>query len=233
MNHQAIIKYFDGLSFEESTHKYTFKNKQLSRSVSDLVKLFVKKAHFDKIAEYKDIQLGLPIGTHSTMWKKNANLSCVKGDKAHFFGEMYAFCRKLKPTDGFERAIVKFYKELPEHIEVIFVELKMYHKKLMFGGMGDIILYNKKKKAYIIADYKSNANLFKVYKDNKLKKPFSELAENNFNKYQIQLNFYQILFEQTGFKVCNRIIVWIKEDGTYSLHKVKDYTKRLKEYMKI
>ena len=33
---------------------------------------------------------------------------------------------------------------------------------------------------------------------------FSNLLENSFNKYQIQLSYYQILLEQTGIEVSSR-----------------------------
>ena len=58
----------------------------------------------------------------------------------------------------------------------------------MFGGTADIILYNTKTNKYIIADYKTNEDLFKNFKGKKLNGVFSKHLENGYNKYQIQFS---------------------------------------------
>lgn len=230
---KQILNFFSGLTFEEDSHTYLVKGKKLKRSVSDLVNNFTVKVNFSEKADKKDERLGLPAGTTSQMWKNNADLACAKGNKAHFFGEIYAFHRNVKPTDGFERAVVKFWSELPKHVVPVFTELKMYHFQLMFGGMMDILLYNKNTKKFLIVDYKSNSKLFDNFKGKTLKKPFHDLLETNFNKYQLQFSFYQLLFEQTGFEVERRILVWLKKEGEYLMYDTEDYTSTLKEYLKM
>jgi len=227
-----ILSFFQDLGFEEKTHKYYVKGEPLSKSVSRLIKEFVHYTDFKQIALATDRRDDLPPGTTSIFWNNKSKVSLAKGDKAHFFGEMYAFKRNLKPTCGYERAVVKFWNELPDHIIPVFTELKMYHKLYRFGGMKDITLYNTKTQKFIIGDYKTNEDLFKNHKGKKLKKPFSSYLDNPFNHYQIQFSFYQILFEQTGYEVEGRVLIHLKPDGTYDMYDTEDLTEPLNQFLK-
>lgn len=232
MNKSKIIGFFKELEFDEPKHIYSVKGQRIKSSVSKLVKLFVKKTNFNDIATSIDKRDSLPKGTTSLMWSLNSKVSLAIGTAAHFFGEMYAFNRILKPSNGYERAIVKFWNDLPEHIVPVEMELKMYHKDYMFAGTGDILLYNTKTGYYIIGDYKTNKDLFKNHQGQKMLKEFSHLLDMPLNHYQLQLSFYQILFEQLGLKVESRKIVWLKPDGEYDMYDTQDYTEILKEYLK-
>jgi len=227
-----ISKFFEDVKFTEENHQYKVGGSPLSSSVSGKIKDLVPHVNFDEIALRKDTKLGFPLGTHKSLWKNNSDLACAKGNKAHFFGEIYAFNRNLKPTDGYEVAIKKFWDELPKFIIPLFTELVMYHKDYMFGGTADIICLDTRDNSLIIMDYKTNSELYKHFKNNTLKAPFKFLDETNFSKYELQFSFYQILLEQVpGVKIKARRLVWIKDDGSYELLKTIDYTEHLKKYM--
>jgi hypothetical protein len=232
MDKDKIKKFFNKLEFDEGKHLYSINGNKINSSVSKLVKNFVKSTDFNQIAAGMDRRDGLPKGTTSDLWKFNSNISLAIGNRAHHFGELYAFHRNLKPPTGYEEAIVKFWNDLPEHIEPVIMELQMYHKDYMFAGTGDILLYNKNSGNYIIGDYKTNKDLFKNFKGQKMLGEFSSLLDMPINHYQLQLSFYQILFEQIGLIVEGRKIVWVKPDGTYDMYDTEDYTKVLKEYLK-
>jgi hypothetical protein len=232
MDKSKIIGFFKDLEFNEPTHIYKVKGKKIKSSVSKLVKLFVKSTNFKDIATSIDKRDELPTGTTSLIWSLNSKVSLAIGTAAHFFGELYAFNRILKPSNGYEVAIAKFWKELPEHIVPVEMELKMYHKNYLFAGTGDILLYNKITGHYIIGDYKTNKDLFKNFKETKMLGIFNSLLDMPLNHYQLQLSFYQILFEQTGLIVESRKVVWVKPDGNYTMYDTEDYTLELKEYLK-
>lgn len=59
---------------------------------------------------------------------------------SHLFGELYPFNRDLEPKSGFEKAIVKFWNDLPDFIIPVIMECRMYHKELMYAGTLDILL---------------------------------------------------------------------------------------------
>lgn len=224
---EKIKAFFQKLTFDEKNHRYYVDNEPLEYSVSGLIKKYVDNPDFSQIARKTDIRDGLPPGTTQKLWDGKSEAACSKGDKVHFFGEIYAFHRTIKPRCKQEEAVVKFWNELPDHIVPAFTELQMYHLKGMFGGTADIILYNTKTKKFIIADYKTNEDLFKNFQEKKLLKPFSYKLDNPYNKYQIQFSYYQIMFEQTGEKVENRCLVWLKPDGTYDMFFTEDLTETL------
>lgn len=230
-SHKFLKEFFSKLHFEEKEHKYFVEGVPLEKSVSGVIKDFVEYVDFTKKAEEIDLRKGLPLGTTKKLWDLKANLSCAKGNKAHFFGETYAFHRGLGPTDGYEEAIASFWKDLPPHIEVVCTELQMYHLKHLIGGTADIILYDTINKTYIIGDYKTNEDLFKNFKGKTLLAPFNDKLDCNFSKYTLQLSLYQIMLEQVGVKVSNRVLIHIKPDGSYLKYFTEDITTKIKEHL--
>lgn len=230
---RAIVSLFSPLTFKEKKHIYLVNNKALKISVSGLIKKYVKFVDYDGIAKSIDIKMDLPIGTTKKAWTDKSDKACDTGNKAHYFGEDYTFNRDILPSTQFEKAIVAFWDSLPGHIVPVFTELKMYHLELMFGGTADIILYNTITEKFIIADYKTNEDIFKNFKGKKLKAPFLDLLESGFNKYQLQFSFYQILFEQTGLEVERRLLVWLKPDGTFDMYDTEDLTTELRKELEL
>lgn len=234
-----ILKNFMGLEFNEGNHKYFFNSKPITISVSGLIKNYYKP--FDsysislRIAERDGVKQEDVIKG----WDDTSKIGMNIGNKAHFFGEVYPFQKHLEPKDGFEEAIVKFWNDLPSHIVPVIMELRMFHKEYMFAGTADILLYNTLTDTFIIGDYKTNKDLFKNYKGKennykgqKMIGPFSDMLDTPFAHYNIQLSYYQILFEQTGFKVSSRKLIWLLPDGTYKLYDLDDYTEILKDDLK-
>ena len=229
---ERIKGFFKSLTFDEPKHIYYVKGKRLKSSVSKVLKIFVKQTDFNQIAENIDKRDELPIGTTAKLWDLNSKISLAIGTRAHYFGEVYAFNRTLKPTSGYEEAIVKFWNEMPDHIVPVIMELQMYHKDYMFAGTGDILLFNKLTGKYIIGDYKTNKDLFKNHNEQRMLGPFSDLLDMPLNHYKLQLSFYQILFEQIGLEVEGRKIIWVKPSGEYEMYDTPDYTEVLNEYLK-
>lgn len=226
-----IDQFFEGLEFEESSHRYSLNNKPFSISVSGIVNKFVKPFDiYNKSLEIAERE-GRCQEDILQEWEYKRNKACELGTNVHLFGEQYTFNKGLKPNNGYEKAIVKFFNVIPEWVIPAKVELKMYHKKYLFAGTCDTLLYNTRTENWIITDYKTNEDLLKNYGGQGLLGCFSDLLENNLNKYQIQLNLYQILFEQTGFKIEERRIIHLLPDGEFMNYKTEDYTDRLQYYL--
>ncbi len=221
---QHVINFFSELKFNEEKHIYNHKERQLC-SVSSAIKRYVEPFDAEKIAGFVAKKRGISKQAVLQEWDDKKKAACNKGHRVHSFGENY--CKGDVPTDGYEKAIVKFWDSIPEHIYPFLFELKMFSDKLGIAGTADIILYNTKTGKFIIADYKTNIDLFKNYRGKKLLKPFNGLLDNPFNKYQIQLSYYQYLFEQCGFEVEDRKIIWLKPDGTYKSYKTENLIKTI------
>jgi len=227
-----ILSFYEELKFNDEHHQYSINGKRIKFSVSGLIKKFVKPFDSKRISKIVARARKVPQKVIIKEWNTKRDRACRRGTEVHLFGELYPFNKQLEPKNGYEEAVVKFWNDLPSYVIPVFVELQMYHKEYMFAGTADIILYNTKTGNYIIGDYKTNEDLFKNYKGKKMVDPFGFLLDNSFNKYQLQLSFYQILFEQLDLKVSSRKIIWLLSNGEYKLYDTEDYTKVLENYLK-
>jgi len=229
---KRILKFFEKLEFDEGKHLYSVNGDKINSSVSKIIKNFVKPFDAQRISKGVAEKEGVSQEVILKRWKQAGKEACDKGTRVHLFGELYPFDRSLKPSDGFEEAVIQFWNDLPEHIVPVIMELRMYHKDYLFAGTGDILLYNKLTGRYIIGDYKTNKDLFKNHKGKKMLGLFDDLLDMPLNHYQLQLSFYQILFEQIGLQVESRKIIWLKPNGTYDMYDTENYTGILKDYLK-
>lgn len=223
---ENVINFFKDIRFNEDTHTYKINGKKLI-PVSYILKNFVEEFDSDKMSGIVALKRNITKEEVLKEWEDNKNRACELGTSVHLFGEKYCRNRDLKPTNGYEEAIVKWYSTKPDYIETTFLELQMYSNSLGIAGTSDMVFYNTKTDKFKILDFKTNTDLFKNYKGKKMLKPFDNLLDNPYNKYQLQLSLYQILFEQTGYEIESRALVWIKPNGTYEVYKTEDYTKQL------
>lgn len=225
--------FFKDIVFKEEEHSYEVKSTTLKISVSGLIKKYKYPVNWDKVITDLSASSGRSRKEIKKEWKEKATIGCDIGNKAHKFGELYPFDRTIKPVTAFDRAIAKFWNDLPKHVVPLLLEVKMYHKKYMFAGTADILLYNTLTGKIIICDYKTNKDLFKNFNQQKMTGPFSHLLCCNYNHYSLQLSYYQILLEQIpGIEVSGRKLIWLKPNGTYLLYDLEDYTNILNEELK-
>lgn len=221
-----IKSYFKDLEFNEEEHKYSLRGRDVSlTSVSHKIKDFV--IPFDTLGNAERVAKREGVTTEEILkrWKDKANNACSLGTKVHLFGELYNGTQK--PTNGYEEAIVKFSKIVPPHIDLLINELQMYNEEFGIAGTADLVYYNHNTGKLRIMDWKTNADLFKNFKGQTLLKPFENILDSPYGKYVLQLSFYQLMLEQTGYEVEDRCLIWIKPDGTYTCHKTPDVSKEL------
>jgi hypothetical protein len=224
---------FSNLTFEEKKHKYFVEGKPIKTSVSGLISKFYE--HFDAqaVAPFSAKKLGITTEEVLKQWADINQESRDRGHRVHNFGELYQFDRSLKPSCPQEEAIVAFWESLPEHIIPVAAELRMYHFEHFFAGTADIILFDTKNQTYIIADYKTNKDLFKNFKNKTMLAPFEALLDCPLNHYVVQLSYYQLLLEQIGVRVSKRVIIWLGLDGKFTCINTDDVTSILKSNLTI
>lgn len=230
---QVIDNNFGDLKFNESQHKYSVKGHTFKKSVSKVIEDFYLKFDTEKVSARVAKTRGITQDEVKAEWKATNKEAIDRGTRVHLFGELYPFNRGMKPGCPQEEAVVKFWNDLPEWILPVAMEVKMYHKLYMFPGTMDILLFNTKTQEYIIADYKTNKDLFKNFREKKMTGIFSNSLDHPFNHYQVQLSLYQILLEQIGIKVYKRTIIWLKLDGTYDMYDTEDLRSVLDEHLKL
>ncbi len=220
-----VENFFSELEFDAVKHAYKVDDRSLE-SVSSVISGFTEPFDADRIAGYVAKSRKISKEEVLAEWDAKRDAACDKGNRVHDFGENYT--GSCTPSDGYEKAVCAFWDTLPEHIEPFLMELKMFSLETGMAGTADIILYNTKTNKFIIADYKTNIDLFKNYKGKKMLIPFQDKLDMPFSKYELQLSFYQNLFEQCGYEVEDRKIIWLREDGTFEVYKTEDLTEKLK-----
>lgn len=219
---------FEQLNFQEEAHTYNVEDIKL-QSVSHFIKDYAQDFNAINAAIGVAKKTGKTVGEVLQEWEDMKNEACDLGTATHLFGEYFIETGDANPSNGYEEAIVKFWCELPDNYIPVTLELQMYCMKKGIAGTADIILYNKDTKKFVIADYKTNKDLFKNFKGKKLKPPFEDLYDSPIGKYTIQLSMYQLLFELTGYEVESRFLIWLKPDGTYTLHDTPDVRDKIEK----
>jgi len=229
---ENIQSHFNDLSFIEDTHTYYLQGKPLKGSVSSLLKDFYEPFPQEDAVAKTMARTGRSKEDILQEWKENNDESKDRGHRVHLFGENYAVNKILVPSCPQEKAMKKFWDELPEWIIPVGMEVRMYHKLYSFPGTTDLVLYDTRRQGYIIADYKTNKDLFKNYKQKKMLEPFSHLLDCPYSHYKIQLSLYQIMLEQLGIKVIERKIIYLNFEGEYVMYNTEDLTLILNKYLK-
>ena len=223
-----IKDYFKDLTFEEKPHKYFVGTNPIKKSVSDLIKYYSNPFDENVTSVFSAKKLGISKEEVLKIWHDKRDNAIRTGKQAHLFGELYTFNRNLRPQTPYDLAILKFWQSVPDFVIPLFTELQMYHKKRFYAGTADGILLNTRTGKLIIIDYKTNEDLFKNYKGQTFFDPFTNLLDTPFNKYQLQLSYYKILLEQTGYEVSTTKVIWLRPDGEFVNYDTKDLTEYLK-----
>lgn len=221
---------FLDLEFEEGRHLYKVKNKLLT-STTAMIKQHTPEFNEKEVAG--NVARKLQVKTNEVLleWKNKREKAAYQGTKVHLFAENYIVDNELVPTCGQEEAVKKFIHEniLSGKYTVLITELKMYSEKYGYAGTSDLLLWDNELEEIVIADYKTNYDLDKQY--GYLLEPFSYTPNTPYCKYQIQLSYYQILLEEIDLYAKQRVIIWLKTDGTYELRNCNDFTTILKDYL--
>lgn len=202
---------FNDLQFIEDTHTYILDGKIIP-SMSYKISLLHEKFNTDLIAPLSAKKHKLKESTLRYQWE-NAKLDGLDiGNNAHSYAEIGGNKYTL-----YRESINQYLLDIPNNIEIVAKELRMYSRKYWVAGTCDLLLYDNTTNSYIIVDYKTNKNLFKSYNKD-LFFPFEYLLDTAYNKYIVQLNGYQLMLEEAGIKISNRVLIWVSKRSTHSLY---------------
>lgn len=224
---------FNDIKFIEDNHTYLYKPKNiLFPSVSSKYKKF--EIPFDEsIAKFVAKSRGITEQEVLKEWKDNGNKSAIFGTETHKFAEYYGNGKKIEPINDSELGVIEFFNDHPNYI-VIAQELVVFNKYYKYAGTIDLILYDIERNIFILADWKTNKDLHKNYKNKLLLEPFQNILDTPLNKYKIQLNLYDMCLEEKGFPISERLIIWLNKDEEnnkkYRLYIAEDLKPQLKEY---
>lgn len=229
---QKLKNAFSELNFDQKRHLYFLEGENLP-SVSKLVESHAEKFDEAYWLPKKTAKLRRTTEPNITehelkhRWQTKNQLACDLGHTTHDFLENYTGIES--PVLPQQIAGIKFFKDVLKDWEIVARELRMFSRRYRYAGTMDLLLRHRKTGKYVVADYKTNEDLFKEF--NFLKPPFEYLACSPYNKYQLQLSYYQILLEDIGVPISERVLVYLMADGTYKCYPLYDYTEYLREIL--
>jgi len=236
-----ILDKFGDIEFFEDSHRY-FIGEEEYTPVSNIIKEYEPEVDWDQKATDYALKWKKVKSEVQKEWKLNNLKSTISGTRTHCFGESYTnvlcghpelICEENKsqyieefntmvPTYPKEEAIKKFYDELESNYHPVGAEFKLsteYIKDVRrICGTCDLLFYDSDNDAYVIMDWKTNKSLIKDYNRQNgimMKGCVSKYVDEPLSHYILQFNIYQRLLESIGIKIIDRVLIWLKDDGTY------------------
>ena len=147
----------------------------------------------------------------------------------------------LIPACPKQEAIEKYWNDIFKIDEIypLIPEVQMYMPKdnkfginRLYCGTADITFAIKHKGEWCILlhDYKTNKSLTNSYTRNKdimMLPPFNNLYDDAKGHYTIQLSAYSLMLMNLGYKVIDRKLIWLKDDGEYEKIQLPDITDKI------
>lgn len=217
---------FSNLIFDPVHHRYFLDGMQLP-SVSAKVHHHQRPVDFEAILPHSARKAGVEVGELRDRWRRTNKEACDLGTDTHTFLEDFTGIEQ--PKNPFEEAGIKFIKDISADYEVVYNELRGYTREFGYAGTMDKLLQHKRTGELIIADYKTNKDLFKSY--DFLKEPFDSMESSPYNLYQLQLAYYQIMLEEVSLTISNRFLIHLKADGNYRIFETIDLTQEIRDFL--
>lgn len=236
-----ILDKFGDIKFIEESHQYFIKDEEYT-PVSNIIKEYEPEVDWDQKAADYARKWGKKKEDVQKEWKLNNLKSTISGTRTHSFGESYTnllcghpelICEQNKPqyieeyntmvsTYPKEDAVKKFYDELETNLHPIGAEFKLSSKYIKESrpicGTCDLLFYDSEKDAYVIGDWKTNKSLIKEFSRTNgihMTGCMNKFIDEPLSHYILQFNIYQRMLESVGLKIVDRILIWLKDDGTY------------------
>jgi len=236
-----LFEKFGNIQFLEEGHRY-FIGEDEYIPVSNIIKEYEPEVDWDQKAADYAVKYKKKKEDVQRDWKLNNLKATISGTRTHEFGESYTnllcghpelICEQNRPqyiqeyntmvsTYPKEDAIKKFYEDLEENLNPVGAEFKL-STKYMKGvrhicGTCDLLFYDSENDYFVLADWKTNKSLIKEYsRDHGIMMTgcVSNMVDEPLSHYTIQFSLYQKMLESIGLKIGDRILVWLKDDGTY------------------
>lgn len=237
----TILDKFGNIEFIEEGHHYFIGEKEYV-PVSHIIKEYEPVVDWDQKAEDYARKWRKNKDDVQRDWKLNNLKSTISGTRTHYFGESYTnllighpelICwqnqaqyieeyNTMVPTYPKEEAIKKFYDELEKNLHPVGAEFKLSTQYISDArpicGTCDLLFYDSEEDGFVIGDWKTNKSLIKEYSRTNgihMVGPMSKFIDEPLSHYTLQFNIYQRLLESIGIKIIDRLLVWLKDDGTY------------------
>ena len=254
---KKILDSFSDVVFQEEGHKYFLNGVELD-SVSSVAQKYEEEFDTELRATKYAEDHGETPEYWIDQWRFTNLKATVTGTQVHSFAESMSWLHMghpenitddnkykyiadknwLIPTRPKEVAAQHFFEHFPENTHIVLPETRIYNvgKDIKYAGTFDLLVYydnpeGKDKSGLVIMDWKTNADIYKSYSRQNGKMlywPFTNLYQEPFGIYTLQLNLYSMALENIGLPVIGKRIIWLKDDETYEIIKVDDVQETFK-----
>lgn len=228
--------------FDEKVHAYTHKGEKLL-SGSKFVARFVPEFDAEKIAKNCEKKWCVPAHDIQTLWLDNGDTASFFGSAIHKGLENYfkhrengaiimANSKKLEnaalPKHPILKKIILDFEKMVMPGRLLTEVFVTGLKKKLCGQLDLVLIVDEGKKICRVQDFKINVGAEDVEENKTLLAPFHLLPANKLTKYQIQLSFYAMLLEDSGWIVLG-LDAYVLEDEWkhFELKNISSYMRLL------
>ena len=221
--YQTIIKKHEEIHLEESTHTYTLLKSGIEfNSVTEFINTFFTPFEEEKIAKKLSGKGKYQNMSHIDIlndWENRRNRGTIIHKEIENFINNISKTRDLEEFDTkSKQAILFLEKECLNTDNLLFPEVKICAEKLKLAGTIDLMIYSKKNDQIYLIDWKTNVEIKKKGYNKGIHFPTTQIEDCSFNRYQLQLSFYQYMLENFyNTKVGGLYIVHLKDNSYTTL----------------
>jgi ATP-dependent exoDNAse (exonuclease V) beta subunit len=230
------------IRFVASDHSYWIGDIRLD-SVTTLVKSITPEFDREKILAHCAKKEGVSEEEIVSQWERKAEQGREKGTMVHSYIEdvldgkhdilLSEMNVKIPEMRAFDSAWMAFTSRLKAKVRS--KEAVVGDAGLRVAGRLDLLLdvIAEGIEETCLMDWKTG----KFQRDNRFAKllpPFDDLDDCEYEKYSLQLSTYRLLLDvgQPEIRCKNGYLVHLKSDGTFFIHRAKDYRERVHQWLK-
>lgn len=247
---------FKDIIFIEDGHRYIWKNNKdvTITSVTSLINKYKQSFNVDFYSRKKATELGVSVIDVLRMWDEERIHGSTKGSIMHEGLEYYWQNKRIISTVDtsdvvdmdrmrsnlrvISKQTTKFYDDFKDRYVPVKLEMIVGDKDYNIAGQFDGLFYDTESEHYVLLDYKNDKKFTKTQQYGKnFRRPITNVAECEFNKYSLQLSLYRYIIEKnTNIKIGEMVVYRFNEKldnyEEYKLNYLKEEVFKVLEHYK-
>lgn len=243
---ETLNKAFGNFKFFSEDHHYECNGKRVGISVTSFYSQYENEFDSETIAEKVAIRDNKTIQEVLNEWEYKNKFAVTKGSTCHEFAQSLWSGEKWQPLlfDESEKYLsavgqiqeqaINFKLDYQDRLEHLADEFIIGSEEYDIASAVDHLFINKLTGGLVLADYKTNSDIYKNEKYAKnMKVPLSHLKDTTLNHYAIQLSIYKFLIEKyADIEIEDMFIIWFSElNEEYKIIKVPYLKEEVKEIL--
>ncbi|WP_216726097.1 PD-(D/E)XK nuclease family protein [Hymenobacter siberiensis] len=209
--------------FDPGPHRYFLGERELT-SATTWLKQFSEPFIREERAAWMEAKYGRPAQEYLDEWDRAGDI----GTKTHQFIEDFynhqlglsKFAPPLLHGDGEVSLRCLKFLELQstrlQNYQPVGQEIRLFHEAAGVCGTLDFLAEHTPTGKLYVLDWKTSKKIDtdqdKIWRN--LKRELRDIADNEHNKYSLQISLYRVMLEEAGIETAGGAIVWLPTGGT-------------------